>query len=165
MCLKWCKHLSISFLCRNWSREYSILQRWHSLLCNDRQKTKSSGQRSHSARESSHDRMLCADICLSHTYHCAWFLLLFLSCRIMLTPIRCCPGKTWTRMHCCRTLVKQLISLPIISFLLWTLPSITMGSQMWPCLTLPACTPLRTQHWCASAGNTLCWSLWWGIVY
>lgn len=84
MRLKWCKHLSISFLCRNWSREYSILQRWHSLLCNDRQKTKSSGQRSHSARESSHDRMLCAAY-RTHTIVRDFFFYF------------CCAGLCWHR--------------------------------------------------------------------
>ena len=83
------------------------------------------------------------------------------SCRTMQTRRCCCPERTWTRWRCCLTPVKLRISPPTTSCPHWTSPSTTMASRMLPCLTSPACTPLRTLPWCASAMATSCWWRWW----
>jgi hypothetical protein len=74
--------------------------------------------------------------------------------RTMLTQSSCSPGRTWTRRPYSVMPEKQQTSPPSNSCPLWILPSITMGSPMWPCLTLLVCTPLRMLPWYGSITDT-----------
>lgn len=95
---------------------------------------------------------------------CPWHFDLAAFGRTTPTPRSCCHGRTWTRRLCWTTPGKQQISPLTSSCHHWTLPSTTMGSPTWPCLTSRACTRPRTRRWCASRTATSSLWRWWGTA-